>query len=92
MRLRVINYAGGLANIYYSDGIESNNERIGNEMIEEIRPKLDFVNGLPANYTVTATNLADNSPLYINGKDQMVVYPSTQKIDYNLYLSASKGM
>ena len=91
LRLRIINRSGNSANLYYSDGVESGNERIGHEMIEEIKPKIDFVNGVPANYTVTATNLADNSPLYINGKEQIVAVPSAQKMDYNLYLTKSKG-
>ena len=91
LHLRIINHSGGAANVYYSDGIESNNERVGHEMIEEIKPKIDLVNGIPANYTLTATSLADDSPLYINGREQLIAVPNTSKIYYNLYLTKNKG-
>ena len=60
-------------------------------MVEEVSPKIDMVNGKPANYTVTAINVNDNSPLFINGMEQIVVEPTAKKIDYNLYIVGNKG-
>ena len=91
MRLRIINHSGASANVYYSSGVEANTERVGHEMVEEIKPKIDLIDGVPANYTVTATNMEDNSPLFINGRESITAVPSIEKIDYNLYLTKTKG-
>lgn len=77
--------------MYYSDGIESGIERVGHDMVEEIRPRVDMVGGVPANYTISATNMDDNSPLFVNGMQQLTATPTTLKLDYNIYIGKNKG-
>ncbi len=92
LRLRLVNMAGTDATVQYTDGQGSYNERLHNEMIEEVTPKIHMVNGVPDNYTVTSTEIEANTPLFINGYPQIIAQPTLQKIDYNLYIVKGKGM
>ncbi len=91
LRLRLINLAGVAANVYYGDGVDVYNERIANEMIEEIIPKIHVRGQVPANYTITATAMDTNTPLFINGYTEIIAEPTRERIDYNLYIVKSKG-
>lgn len=92
LRIRLINNAGTTANVYYTNGIKSTNERVGRDMIEEIKPRIDKIAGVIANYTVTATSEENNAPLYINGREQIIAAPTTEKIFYDLYINNNKGI
>ena len=80
------------ATVHYSDGVDVYDEKIANEMIEEVTPKIYMTGEVAANYTITAKSLDDNSALFINGVEEIIAEPSLQKIYYNLYLVKNSGL
>ena len=91
MIVKMINLASEDANVVWNDGLQLNNKVLLMNQKWEFSQK--GVEGQQPNYTFYVTNTQGEKTLYINGEaDVIVLQPTTEKIDYILYITGTKGI
>ena len=80
-----------MVKVSYADGVGTFSERMNYHSTEELTPNIDLIDGVPANYTITAETDVGGTPLFVNGIEKVIAQPTRQKLDYNVYIVKSKG-